>query len=88
MSDVLLKKIGFSWQGQDYEIRVSLENGDLAHGDFIAQAYQNGKVVSDPVRENAMQAITGNMNAPFKSAYSDIVQLVIANIGQGSNMRP
>jgi hypothetical protein len=77
--------IPFQWSGKDYTIKVELEKGDIAHGDFIAQAYLNGKPISDRVRENALNALAES--AKGKLPFADIVTVTEYNIKQGFNLK-
>jgi hypothetical protein len=58
-----IAKIDFSWGGKDYEIRIYLENGGLANGDFLAEAYLNGKKAFSAVRSNAMKSLAESIRA-------------------------
>ena len=69
----------YNHAGKGYEIRISLENGDLAHGDFLAEAYCNGILSHTAVRKNAMRALTQSMESG-KSPFNDIVTTLKDNI--------
>jgi hypothetical protein len=79
-----ITKTSFHFDAKDYEIRISLENSDLAHGDFCAEAYLNGKLAYKTVRENAMQALAGSMENG-KSPFDNIVTVLKYNIRQDFN---
>jgi hypothetical protein len=77
----------FKLDGNEYEIHIELENDDLAHGDFTAQAFLNGNVYSEKVRQNAMKALIDTMENNQKNPFYDIINMTECNIKQGFNLK-
>jgi len=84
---MLIDKKEFDYNGKKYEIRITLENGDLEKGDFIAQAFLNGEPYSKKIPENAMKALAHSLDNNFyKSPFYEIINMTQCNIMQGFNL--